>query len=1627
MDSCATTVRGLLWLALVGAAVAPARLLAAGPHVVRSPALPIRFEPSGASGFRSQGGRQTLLLTAGAASILGPAGAVSMTFSGSSSVPPVPDDSQPSVSNYYLGSDPAKWRTDVPAYTRVRYPGLYPGIDLVFYGNTGRLEYDFLVTPGADAARIRIELKGADRLTLTGQGDLTLSASGEQIAFRKPRVYQDFPGGRCSIPARYRLSQGVVSFAIGDYDRSLPLVIDPVLEYATFYGGSGGETAYAVASDSSGSLYIAGSTSSANLPTTAGAVSAQSPGGSSDAFVAKFGPSGTLIYATYLGGSGADQAYGLAVDSQGDAYITGSATSTNFPVTQGAYQTGLEGASNVFVAKLNPTGAALIYSSYLGGSGSDTGYGIAVDGSGDAFIAGSTSSANFPVSAAAYRLTYSGGTSEAFVTAFNPSGAGLLYSTYLGGSTQDQAYAIALDAKGDAYVAGATLSADFPNTPGIIQAAENGSYDAFISVLNPTGTALLYSTLLGGSADDYACGIAVDSSGNAYVTGYTGSTNFPSTPGVLQLASAGGYDAFITKINSSGTALVYSTYLGGSGDDYALPIAVDPGGNAYITGDTTSTAFPVTAGALQSSAPGSYTAFVTVLNSDASSLWYSTYLGGSMSQTGWGIALSPTEEFIAAGYTASPDFPVTASAFQSALAGPTNAFVTRFSALSLPMLTIAIAQTGNFTSGESGAEYSLTVSNSAAAGPTSGAVTVTESLPAGLALVSMSGAGWTCVAGGNSCTRNDSLSAGSSYPSITVQVNVSQNAAGQLTNQVSAAGGGSPAAGAQDITSVSLPAQTITFGSLPNQAYGSGPVLLSATASSGLAVSFNSQTALVCSVSGSTVTLVNVGTCTIQATQSGTTNWAAATPVNQSFQVTQGSQTISFGRLQNQAFGTSPFTASATASSGQPVSFNSQTTTGVCTVSGSTVTLVNVGTCTIQATQAGNANWSAATPANESFQVTQGSQTISFSPLQNQAYGTSPFTVSATAGSGQPVSFNSQTTTGVCTVSGSTVTLVVVGTCTIQATQSGNANWSAATPVNQSFQVTQGSQTIAFPTIPSQALGTAPLTLTATASSGLTVSFSSQTPSVCTVSGATVTLGVIGTCTIQATQAGNGNYSPAPLESQSFTVTAGIGTLGVNSLNFPNTIVGNTTAAQTFNFQNSGNTPLAITSIAPAGPDAANYHYAADASHPCPISPATLAVSASCTLDVTFAPVWQGAHNNAQIAIIDNSGNVSGTTQSIGLTGTGIVLASISVSANSASLTYGASEPFTATGTYSDNSTASLTSQVTWASSAQNVVSINANGLATALSAGQTNITAALSGVTSNNFQLTALPRTPASIAVSAGSGQSAMVGTAFAGYLQALAKDGGGDVVPNTPVTFTAPSSGASGTFANGFTTYTAASNSSGIASSSIFTANATAGNYSVTAGVSGVAATAAFSLTNTKAPSLTITESPVGTFIQGQSAVYTVTVANAANAGPTAGTITVTEVTTAGLTLTGLNGGSTWICSVATASCTTNTVLNPGSRSSITVTVTVANNAQGSVSNGVGVTGGASQPSTASDPTPIFSACAVTQGSSTTVADVQQLINEALGLAPPQHDLTTDGAVNVLDVQIVLEAALGAGCSTR
>jgi hypothetical protein len=590
------------------------------------------------------------------------------------------------TSNYFIGNDPAKWRTNVPTYAKVKYEGIYSGIDLVYYGNQRQLEYDFIIAPGANPSRIQFDIRGAKRIRQDGNGELVFRVGEDEIRWHKPVVYQEKGGTRQEIAAHYAVTDtNRVGFEVAKYDASRPLYIDPLI-YSTYLGGSNVDVGYGIAVDSSGNAYVTGYTNSTDFPFTSGAfqTACGSPSSCENAFVAKIGPTGSaLVYSTYLGGSGGDYAQGIAVDSSGNAYVTGQTQSTNFPVTPGAFQTIFGGSSDAFVTKLNSTGSALVYSTYLGGSVWDDGRGIAVDSAGNAYVTGDTDSTNFPVTPSAFQTTCAGncaaGYYDAFVSKLNPTGSALVYSTYLGGSNEDYGLGIAADSAGDAYVTGYTESTDFPITSGAFQTTcANPSYcmNAFVTEINPTGSALVYSTYLGGSGDgDGGASVAVDSArGNAYIAGWTHSTNFPVTPGAFQTICGNPSsceNAFVTKLNSTGSALVYSTYLGGSGFDGGSGITVDSSGNAYVTGQTQSTNFPVTPGAIQTvcnhggNCANYADAFVSKINPTGSALVYSSYLGGSSYDYGLGIAVDSSGNAYLTGYTASKNFPVTPSVFQT--------------------------------------------------------------------------------------------------------------------------------------------------------------------------------------------------------------------------------------------------------------------------------------------------------------------------------------------------------------------------------------------------------------------------------------------------------------------------------------------------------------------------------------------------------------------------------------------------------------------------------------------------------------------------------------------------------------------------------------------------------------------------------------------------------------------------------------------------------------------------------------------------------------------------------------------------------------------------------------------------
>ena len=599
-----------------------------------------------------------------------------MTFAGANPDPRVTGlEELPGKANYFIGNDPAKWRTGVPTYAKVHYQEVYPGIDLVYYGRQRQLEYDLVVRPGADPSAIALRVTGADKVEVDVQGDLVLHTAAGPIRQRKPFIYQEVGGVRKEIPGGYVLKgEQHVGFKVAPHDARRPLVIDPVLSYSTYLGGSGQDRSHAIAVDAAGNAYVTGGTFSPDFPTTAGAFQASFGDGIFHAFVTKLNATGSaLVYSTYLGGNGAEESYGIAVDAAGNAYVTGRTVSLDFPTTAGAFQTTYGEGQDAFVTQLDAGGSALVYSTYLGGVGYDEGNSIAVDPAGNAYVGGLTQSFNFPTTAGAFQTRGAGDTTSAFVAKLDPAGSALVYCTYLGGSGGTGGGSLAVDASGNVYVAGST-GIDFPTTAGAFQTTYGGGGDAFVAKLDPTGSALVYSTYLGGSGGDVIFGLAIDAAGNAYVTGLTDSTNLPTTMGGLQTIYGGGIDdAFVAKLDATGSVLVYSTYLGGSGADYALGIAVDAAGNAFVTGNTNSSDFPTTATAFQATYGGGACcdAFVTQLDAAGSALVYSTYLGGSGNDGGSAIALDtlPNPNAYVTGFTNSGDFPTSAGAFQASPAG----------------------------------------------------------------------------------------------------------------------------------------------------------------------------------------------------------------------------------------------------------------------------------------------------------------------------------------------------------------------------------------------------------------------------------------------------------------------------------------------------------------------------------------------------------------------------------------------------------------------------------------------------------------------------------------------------------------------------------------------------------------------------------------------------------------------------------------------------------------------------------------------------------------------------------------------------------------------------------------------
>lgn len=620
----------------------------------------------------------------------------------------VGEDLQPGRVNYFIGKDRSKWYTNVPTYRRIRYKNVYPGIDLIYYGNHQQLEYDFAVAPKADPRQIQFQINGASQISLDEQGDLVLDVNDAKLHFQSPLVYQESNGKRTLVAGGYAMKdESHIGFQVSNFDASKPLVIDPVLVYSTYLGGSGADQPTGIAVDNSGNVYVAGYTDSADFPLASlGSLATNT----NHVFVAKLDPTGSnLVYADYIGGNSDDYAVALVLDNANEVYVTGSTQSSNFPVVN-AYQSQQPGPYTGFVSRISADGSALIYSTYLGGNNYDQPAGITIDNSGEVMVAGYTQSENFPV-ANAYQesaLANQGGNygTYGFLTKFSADGSSLVYSTYFAGNSNveeggccwvspfNTINAIAADANGNAYVTGSTNTYNFPVTSGsysTTNATQQNATVAFVSKFNSAG-GLDYSTYFydpSGYTVSTAA-ITVDGSGSAYITGSAYSdTTFPVTSTSIcnpeTQGSACG-NAFVTKFNSAATALTYSTFLGANNNATPESIALDSNNDAYVLASASSSSFAEVSGIEAYSNQDDV--MLVEIDPEASSQLFATYIGGSGDDEPSGIAVDSDGNMYVAGSTDSDDLPTTQGAFQTVTGGNTDAFIAKIGPASAPAVSL---------------------------------------------------------------------------------------------------------------------------------------------------------------------------------------------------------------------------------------------------------------------------------------------------------------------------------------------------------------------------------------------------------------------------------------------------------------------------------------------------------------------------------------------------------------------------------------------------------------------------------------------------------------------------------------------------------------------------------------------------------------------------------------------------------------------------------------------------------------------------------------------------------------------------------------------------------------------------
>jgi hypothetical protein len=649
------------------------------------PLLPLVFTENSGSADRAVrfigiGSGFKVLFTDAGVVLLDHHSQVRMSFVGRSRSQVSAENATAASISYFRGSEDSKWRSNLASYSRIRYSGLWSGIDVVYESQSGSVKSEYILSPSADIKRIHLRFDG--QTSIKEDGSLEV---GRLFSESKPFLYQEIRGGRVPIAGGFqRLEDGTIGFWVDDYDHNRALVIDPTIAFSGYFGGTSQDHITAVTTDNQGNTIVAGFTTSSDLPTSSGVYRQYK--GSVDAFVASFNPNGGgLNFCTYLGGAGADESTGIAVDSSRNIYVTGWTSSSNFPVS-GAYQPHLKGTRDAFVTKLSPSGGAVVYSTYLGGSGADMAYSITVDSVGGALITGDTTSVDLPVVTPIQAKL--AGTQDAFVGRLTPLGNALSFFTYFGGSGIDHGSSIRVGPSGGIFVGGYTWSVDFP----VLQANQpksGGGQDGFLAKISYDGTALRFSTYLGGSggsnaAPEAVSAICVDGVGNILVAGTTSSSNFPVTAGAFQPSIAGQSDGFVARFAVSGQ-LSQATFLGGAGIDQINALAVDFHGYPYVTGLSTSTDFPVR-NAVQSSNAGGMDAFVVKLNNTLSGLIFGTYLGQAGDDSGTAIAVDGYTSVVVAGQTNSNSFAVAGS-----LRGVATEAISSFITKIVPSFTLGVS------------------------------------------------------------------------------------------------------------------------------------------------------------------------------------------------------------------------------------------------------------------------------------------------------------------------------------------------------------------------------------------------------------------------------------------------------------------------------------------------------------------------------------------------------------------------------------------------------------------------------------------------------------------------------------------------------------------------------------------------------------------------------------------------------------------------------------------------------------------------------------------------------------------------------------------------------------------------